>query len=88
MGSTWRPHPDLGRPLKKTGLFAITCRDGQVCVNCTIDKRDQSHTCQLELQDGNGRELAQFQTMCQKPCEHRGSCSFYLNVWNRNLNES
>lgn len=87
VGSTWRPHPDLGRPLKKTGLFQITCHEGHVTVTCTIDKH-VTHTCNIQIEETVERGLLQFQTLCQNPCEHRGKSSFYINVWKRSLYES
>ena len=70
VGSTWRPHPDLGRPLKKTGLFVIKYRRGEgVVVHCDIDSKHNHQGC-IEFQNKE-KSLLQFQTICQSPLDHR-----------------
>ena len=88
VGSTWRPHPSLGRPLKKTGLFSIKIGDnGDVIVECSIDKSNQRHSCVIEFQNRT-QDTLKFQSVCTEPAEHRSSCSFYSNTWTRDLNIS
>ena len=70
VGSTWRPHPDLGRPLKKTGLFVIEYDDEDgVVVQCNIDGKRNHQSC-IEFENKGG-SLVQFQTVCQNPLDHR-----------------
>ena len=70
VGSTWRPHPDLGRPLKKTGLFVIRYNDNDgVSVQCNIDGKRNHESC-IEFQTKEG-SLVQFRTVCKNPLDHR-----------------
>lgn len=81
VGSTWRPHPDLGRPLKKTGLFVVDVDDdGKAVVRCDMDRKCK-HECAIEILAKDGG-LVQFQTLCVRPSDHR-TVSKSKFTWNK-----